>query len=179
MEKNKSTIEEAIPDQPSNGAGLVPHESGNQIAKAKPQIGFITADLDTATAEDLPNLDEATTIPFDLAGVYWTPEPEADSARTEKSKRNMFFSHIDSALVTNEETGEQKVLPTAHFVWRNGNTITTVRNASKRLLAAIENNNVVRGAGLEVTYLGKVRNTTNAFMSDHWKVCPKGVKAAI
>lgn len=156
--------------------GLVPHEHGTQIAKAKPAMGMVTADLDNGTADDLPDLDNATVVPFDLAGEYWTPEPEAEGARTEKSQRRVFFSHVDNSLVTNEETGEQKILPTAHFLYRNGNSVITIRNSSKRLLAAISNNNIVRGAGLELTYLGKKRNTTNAFMSDHWKVCPIGAQ---
>lgn len=157
--------------------GIVPHEAGGQIAKSKPQISFVTADLDNATADDLPDLDKATVIPFDLAGEYFTPEPEPENARTEKSQRRVFFSHIDNSLVTNEETGEQKILPTAHFLYRKGSSIITIRNASKRLLAALENSNMVRGAALEITYLGKKKNATNAYMSDHWAVRPIGQTA--
>lgn len=139
--------------------------AGTAIAKSN-SAKMVIGDLDTG---ELPDLDKAPTAPLDFASQYWTPEAIGES-------RNMFFSHIEDALFEDKETAEQKILPTAFFAWKKDGDLIMVRNASKRLLAAIQNGGVQRGMGLEITYLGKKKNTTNAFMSDNWSVKPKLTK---
>ena len=160
QKENRTTPETAVVVSDQNGHGTA-------IAKATPQIKMVMADLDSG---ELPDLDSTPTAPLDFASEYWTPENQGEA-------RNMFFSHIDNALVTDEKTGDQLTLPTAHFFWKKGNDIVSVRNASKRLLAALTNGGVQRGMGLEITYLGKKKNSTNAFLSDNWSVKPKITRA--
>lgn len=119
----------------------------------------------------LPNLHkEAREIAIDLSSSYWTPEKPGDDMRG-------FFQRIEESTYEDKKTGEQLLLPCVIFIAQDEKgDITTVRNGSKRLVAAIEDavkeGRVSEGMPLLITYLGKVKNKTNAFMSDRWSVKP-------
>jgi len=150
-----------VPDEkavvPTNG-------HGTQIAKASDKVErFTTVDLDTAA--DLPDLGSAQELPIDLMSTYWTPEKEGEV-------KNLFFSTIEEAELVDNDSGEVKMLRTAFFYEKTADGIKTIRNASKRLVGAIESSRIARGTPVRITYLGKKKNVNNAFKSDDWTIKP-------
>ena len=149
-------------------AVVVSSETGTAIAKADASVQrFKTVDLENAG--DFPNLEEASVLPMDLMSTYWTPETPGES-------KNVVFSHIDDSELIDPDSGEIKMLRTAHFFEQKNGEITSTRNASKRLVGAIESSKIVRGTPLRITYLGKKKNVNNAFKSDDWSVKPLLIK---
>ena len=147
---------------------VIVQETGTQIAKADQSVQrFKTVDLDNATA--FPNLDDAQVLPMDLMSTYWTPEAANES-------KNVVFSHIDDSTLVDPDSGEVKTLRTAFFFEQKDGEVRSVRNASKRLVGAIESNMIARGTPLRITYLGKKKNVNNAFKSDDWAVKPLLIK---
>ena len=158
----------STPPADESKAVVVANEHGTAIAKADSTgVRFKTVDLDNAT--DFPNLEEATPLPMDLMSTYWTPEKEGES-------KNVVFSHIDDSTLVDPDSGEVKTLRTAFFFEQKDGEIRSVRNASKRLVGAIENNMIARGTPLRISYLGKRKNTNNSFKSDDWSVKPLLIK---
>ena len=130
-------------------AVLVAEQTGTAIAKADSNVQrFKTVDLENAG--DFPNLEDAS--------------------------KNVVFSHIDDSELIDQDNGEIKILPTAHFFEQKNGEISSVRNASKRLVGAIESSKIVRGTPLRISYLGKKKNVNNAFKSDDWSVKPLLIK---
>ena len=112
----------------------------------------------------LPDLKTATAGPLELAGEYWSPEKEGET-------RRMFFNEIRQET-TIDQQGNDIELSVAYFVEMRGGDMVPVRQASRRLVAVLENFKVQPGTPLEITYKGKQKNKTNSFMSDHWSVKP-------
>lgn len=136
--------------------------TGVTSADQNPRV-FKTVDLDSGA--DFPDLDKAQALPVDLMSSYWTPEKEGEA-------KNLVFSHIDDADLIDQDTGEIKKLRTAFFFEKVDGEVRSIRNASKRLVGAIESSQIVRGTPLRVTYLGKKKNVNNSFKSDDWSVKP-------
>lgn len=119
----------------------------------------------------LPNLHtQAKEVSIDLSSSYWTPEKEGEQMRG-------FYQRIENSTYTNERSGEVIELPCVIFIAQNKQgEVSTIRNGSKRLVAAIEDavseGRIVPGMPLLITYLGKEKNKTNAYMSDRWSVKP-------
>lgn len=149
-------------------AVVVANETGTAIAKADGNVQrFKTVDLENAG--DFPDLETASVLPMDLMSTYWTPETPGES-------KNVVFSHIDDSELIDQDSGEIKMLRTAHFFEQKNGEISSVRNASKRLVGAIESSKIVRGTPLRISYLGKKKNVNNAFKSDDWSVKPLLIK---
>ena len=149
-------------------AVVVANETGTAIAKADQNVQrFKTVDLESAG--DFPDLETASVLPMDLMSTYWTPETPGES-------KNVVFSHIDDSELIDQDSGEIKMLRTAHFFEQKNGEISSVRNASKRLVGAIESSKIVRGTPLRISYLGKKKNVNNAFKSDDWSVKPLLIK---
>jgi len=149
-------------------AVVVADQTGTAIAKADGNVQrFKTVDLENAG--DFPNLEDASVLPMDLMSTYWTPETPGES-------KNVVFSHIDDSELIDPDSGEIKMLRTAHFFEQKNGEISSVRNASKRLVGAIESSKIVRGTPLRISYLGKKKNVNNAFKSDDWSVKPLLIK---
>ena len=162
--KDKSKANSTTPET----AVLVAEQTGTAIAKADSNVQrFKTVDLENAG--DFPNLEDASVLPMDLMSTYWTPETPGES-------KNVVFSHIDDSELIDPDTGDIKTLRTAHFFEQKNGEISSVRNASKRLVGAIESSKIVRGTPLRISYLGKKKNVNNAFKSDDWSVKPLLIK---
>lgn len=160
MEKQKIDFDVAheLDDKPVTN-GIVKHENN--------AMPLMPVDMSHG---DLPDLDDAEEIPFDLMGDYWSPSLAGEEKR-------LFFDSIKSRQVQDNQNPEVTLdLPCAYFFEKVNGEIKTITNGSKRLVAAIENNHIQRGTPLVVTYLGKKRNTTNSFMSDNWSVRPLVLK---
>jgi len=142
-------------------------EKSTQITKKDSNLLAQAYDL----GSELPNLhSEAKPLPIDLSSSYWTPE------QINESKRG-FYQRIETATYVDEKTGEAIELPCIIFVAQNeeGN-VTTIRNGSKRLVAAIEeavnDGRITEGMPLLITYLGEQKNKTNSYKSARWSVKP-------
>jgi len=147
---------------------VVVADQGTAIAKADGNVQrFKPVDLENAG--DFPDLETASVLPMDLMSTYWTPETPGES-------KNVVFSHIDDSELIDPDSGEIKMLRTAHFFEQKNGEISSVRNASKRLVGAIESSKIGRGTPLRISYLGKKKNVNNAFKSDDWSVKPLLIK---
>ena len=168
MTKANSNSEEVLTADPGTEVA-VHNQAGTQIAKASDASKmFYHANLDELNDENFPDLASMPTAPIDYAVQYWTPKPEGES-------RDVVFFELDHNYQSADpNTGETKTLPTAFFAWRdeNGN-IVKISNSTARLIAALENAKVRPGAGLTIQYLGKIKNKTNGYFSDNWRVLPK------
>jgi len=122
------------------------------------------------SGDSLPDLSTAREVPADLTSEYWTPEKEGEF-------KLGFFQRIESSTYTDEKSGEVIELPCAIFIeQKSDKSLTTVRNGSKRLVAALEeavnNGSIESGTPLKFAYLGKEKNKTNSYLSDRWSVRP-------
>lgn len=123
------------------------------------------------TNGNLPNLEDADEIPLDLMSNYWSPVQHGETKR-------VFFDCIKMRQVQDNANPDVLIdLPCAFFFEKVKGEIKTISNGSKRLVAAIESNNLKRFTPLSITYLGKKRNSTNSFLSDDWRVTPLSIKA--
>lgn len=137
-------------------------EPGHELAPVDQSPSF---DLTTITPDQLAKLNEAKPLPVDLVSDYWSPVNKGE-------KKNVIFDRISPWPVVDQNTGEVIELECVFMHVAEEGSIRTIRNGSKRLVAAFRGNNVRQGTGWEVTYEGKTRNRTNSFSSDDWKVRP-------
>ena len=115
---------------------------------------------------NLPDLSKAEAAPVELLGEYWTPQNEGETKR-------VFFIDIVSTNSVDTVSGETVELSSVRFLEKQGDNFRTIRNSSKRLVAAFEVfSGDIKGQPFEITYLGKKKNTTNGFKSDNWSVKP-------
>ncbi|MEG2761262.1 MAG: hypothetical protein RR921_08050, partial [Mucinivorans sp.] len=114
------------------------------------------------------DLSQATAAPLELNGEYWTPLKEGET-------RRMFFNELRTETTTDMASGGDIDLIVAYFVevQPNGDK-RVIRQGSRRLTAVLEMRakEITSGTPLEITYLGKIKNKTNAFMSDSWSIKP-------
>ena len=118
----------------------------------------------------LPDLDKAEVSPLELLGEYWTPEQVGETKR-------VFFIDIVNTNSIDPESGLTVELSSVRFLEKQGDTFRTIRNSSKRLVAAFEVfSGDISGKPFEITYEGKKKNSTNSFKSDNWSVKPLIIK---
>lgn len=127
-----------------------------------PNMGVFTGNL--------PDLTQAQAAPLELTGEYWTPETTGES-------RRMFFNEIRIEKAADMQSGNDVDLPVAYFVEVREGKNVVVRQASRRLTAVFEafSDRITPGSPFEITYLGKHKNKTNQFHSDHWSIKPLSV----
>lgn len=163
----KKTQDTAV--APTDNTALAKTDS----SAGKKNLGLQSYDL--TAGDDLPDLEEADALPINLTSEYWTPAPLENGQKEGESKR-LFFSHIEDQEIVDKDNGNVSILPTAFFLEKRNGTILTVCNASKRLVGAMQNNNIQRGTALLITYMGKQKNKNNSFLSDFWSIKPLIVK---
>lgn len=155
------TIAKARNEEAQNGT----ENTGVAVQKNAP-VELQVADL---AHGDLPDLDDSEVLPMDLMADYWTPERAGEAKR-------VFFDRIGFRSVNDQQTGEVIELECAFFFEKKkGEAVKTISNGSKRLVGAIQANNIQRGTPLEITYLGKKKNATNSYQSDNWSVKPLNI----
>ena len=145
--------------------------TGTQIAKGSDiQPTFPVVDLDTAT--ELPNLEDAEVMPLELSSEYWEPGVEGEV-------KKVVFSHIeDASMPKRDAPGEFALVPTAFFYEQRDGSIVLIRQASKMLVASIQNNAVRRGTPMQIIYTGK-KKFKNGNMGDTWSVKPLLIKTPV
>jgi len=133
-------------------------------AAAAPEIEDSWLEVHEMNGET-PDLDAAEVVPIQLASNYWTPTGIGE-------KKRVFFDAIKMVASVDTQTGEQFNSPCAFFYEKKDGKMLSIRNQSKRLVGILEGARVERGNALEIIYLGKKRNSTNAFSADDWSVQP-------
>jgi hypothetical protein len=129
---------------------------------------------DLANPDSLPMLKESKAMPVELSSTYWSPERDGDSFRG-------FYQGIEPSTYEDRKTAEVIDLPCALFLCQlDGGDVSTIRNGSKRLVAALEDavdrGRIGVGSPLLVTFLGKKKNKSNGNLSDTWSIKPLVVK---
>lgn len=127
-----------------------------------------TISSDNVFAVDLPDLSTAEAAPLELTGEYWSPEKEGETKR-------MYFNEVRMES-TIDAQGQDIELPVAYFVEIRDGRKVVVRQAGRRLVAVFETFKVPAGTPVEIVYLGKKKNKTNPYMSDHWSVRPLSIQ---
>lgn len=121
---------------------------------------IVTFDLDG----EVPNLDAFEESPLDVTEEYWTPQNAGE-------KKRVFFAGLrerDRLL----DDGTSQTALAAYFMEQVEGELVTICNASKRLVGVFERGRYAEGTPFLITYLGKKKNQTNQYMSDHWSVKP-------
>lgn len=115
----------------------------------------------------IADLDKAEAAPLELTSEYWTPTQKGE-------KRRMYFMDLRNERAIDQQTGSDVDLLVAYFVEPIDGRKRVVRQASRRLTAVFDNfiDRIRPGMAFEITYLGKEKNATNAYMSDRWAVVP-------
>lgn len=98
---------------------------------------------------------------LNLVANYWSPSNKDES-------RKLIYIETKVLKSINEDTGEEKLLNTCVFV--DALTKEVIHQSSARLVGVFEREMPLPGEVFEVVYLGKIKNTTNAYMSDSWAV---------
>jgi hypothetical protein len=142
-------------------------EEIKELAKRETGLEVSAVDINSG---NLPDLENARELPFDLIGNYWTPEKEGESKR-------LFFVEIKTQQVLSANgTGELIDLDCVSFLEQTETGLQTVCNGSRRLVGVLEQyvstGAIKQGTPLKITYLGKRKNKTNNFSSDSWSVKP-------
>ena len=114
---------------------------------------------------DLPDLSRAEAAPVELNSEYWSPEKQGET-------RRLFFKEINLEVVIDPTSGKDIELPVAYFIEAIDGIKKLIRQASKRLVGALEIIKIQQGTPVEITYLGKVKNKTNQFLGDGWSIKP-------
>ena len=123
--------------------------------------------------KQFPDLSDSVESPLELGCTYWTPTTIGESIKCIIiSVENSIYPKID------EKTGEVSdlILPCVIMAVQHSDlTLEKVSNGSKRLVALIQgalaNGSITAfSTALKVTYLGKVRNSTNSFSCDSFSV---------
>lgn len=131
---------------------------------AKTDDGKSVQIIDTSTGY-LPNLDEMVAMPAELIGVYWKPE-------VEKEKKKMIYQGTETIQVPSmkeENKGQLVDLECASFMWQNGEgNWQKVLNGGSRLVSGVKA--LKYGVAIEVTYLGKKKNSSNNYDSGVWSI---------
>lgn len=125
------------------------------------EISYNTVDF----SKPLPDIENAEVAPFDLMADYWTPEKPGENKR-------VFFDKIGTRFVKDLNSDGLIELECAFFLEQKDGEVKSVSNGSKRLVGAIESNQIKRGVPLLITFLGKTKNKNNNFQSDSWSIKP-------
>ena len=103
----------------------------------------------------------------------WYAGSSSTNDAASPEKKRVFFIDIVSTNSIDPASGENVELSSVRFLEKQGDAFRTIRNSSKRLVAAFEVfSGDIKGQPFEITYEGKKRNSTNSFLSDNWSVRP-------
>lgn len=107
---------------------------------------------------DIKNLKR---VGLNIIATYWSPQSIDET-------KILVFVEVKPIIHVDESTGEEKILPTAVFA--DPVTHEIIHQASARLVGAIQREKIEPMTIWEITYKGKVKNSTNAFQSDSWSM---------
>ena len=122
--------------------------------------------------KELPSLQTSTRHFVPLTIEYWTP--------TEDGEEKLVYIHsVGIHQVPDMETGEVKELECVMMLEKQGDVVRRFINAGRVLVGNIKDavlrGEIVPGTTLtpiSITYMGKVKNKSNARMSNRWQIIP-------
>lgn len=115
----------------------------------------------TTDIAQITDLSTYKPIGLNLSATYWSPANVGDTKR-------LLFMEIKSIQHPNEETAEAKEQLTAVFV--DPSTKEVIHQKSAILVGIMQRENPKPLTPFQITYRGKVKNSTNQFSSDAWEV---------
>lgn len=121
------------------------------------------ANNSVALISRMPDLERMEVASVDMSSEYWSPDEVGE-------KRRMIFWEVRSCPSLDFQSGEMVELESAIFVQKIGETVKSIRNASRLLVAVFEHGNVTQGTAVEITYLGKKKAKRSGNMCDQWSV---------
>jgi hypothetical protein len=107
------------------------------------------------------DIDQYKPTGLNLVALYWSPTAVSES-------KKLIFIEVKHIKHLIEETAEEKILPTAVFV--DPFTKEVIHQASTRLVSVFEREEPEPGTPFYIEYKGKIKNSTNAYMSDNWAI---------
>lgn len=161
------SVDNIQPDKPENQLRLV--DNNNQPVTEQRSSPFMTVDFNGG---EMPDLDECDVMPLDLTSNYWTP------ISLNESRRAWFVEIRTLEMQTLEDPEVLIELPCAFFYWKENGAMKGFCNASKVLVSNLKQAHVEKGTALEITWVGKKKNSSNAFKSDNWSIKPLMLKIA-
>ncbi len=122
--------------------------------------------------KELPALTNARKHFVPLNVEYWSPAEAGD-------EKLVYIHSVGTHEVPDLETGELKPLLCVMMLENTGDKVQRIINASRVLVGnisdAIHRGEIVPNTTLtpvSITFLGAVRNTSNAFSSNRWQIIP-------
>ena len=115
----------------------------------------------TTDIASAPGLEHAKPIGLNLSATYWSPTVVGET-------RRLYFIELKPITQINDDTGEVKHLNTAVMV--DPATKEVIHQGSARLVGIFEREHPEPMTAYQITYRGKVKNSTNQFSSDAWDV---------
>lgn len=117
----------------------------------------------------IPDLKEAKVSVMDYGSDYYTPTEKGEKIRA-------VYLGLSERSVQSFSGNDEVTIPCVNLLIQDGSGFRTIYNGSKRLVGAIEQNNLEIGTMLEIEYQGKRKNKTNAYTSDRWSIRPLIIK---
>lgn len=95
---------------------------------------------------------------------YWSPTEVGET-------KLVFFDSMTIDKIQDNESGEEKILPTVHL-WEQlpDGEVSKIANSSARLVGLFDRMNYKQGTPLKITFTGKEKNKNNSYQSDAWTV---------
>ena len=122
---------------------------------------FYNTNMSQITKSITTDLTKLERSGLNLVATYWSPQNKDES-------RKLVYIETKVLKHINEETGEEKLLNTCVFV--DPATKEVIHQSSARLVGVFEREMPAFGECFDIQYLGKIKNSTNAYMSDNWAV---------
>lgn len=162
---------ETIPkkeDEKGAATTAVTTTNQNAFADIIQTVDLSKKDLSAKELKEMETaIANAEALPIDLTEGYWTPQNAGET-------KKLLFQKVVVENYVDEKTSEVIALETAHFTELEDGVAKVVKNASWRLVKAVQSMNP--GSVLMVIYNGKKKNSTNSNMSDVWIVKPLVLK---
>ncbi|MGN7818815.1 hypothetical protein ACTJJB_01725 [Chitinophaga sp. 22536] len=142
----------------------------NETAVALKPASPISLQVVDMSKANLPDLDNAEVVPFDLMADYWEPENVGEA-------KNVYYDSIKTSVFPDFNDPSIPVeVDCAFFYEKSNGTLKPWRNASKRLVSLLEALNLAPGSVIRLEYLGKKKNKKNSLQSAQWSVKPLIIK---
>ena len=146
--------------------------NSTQLSKTYKFSPDVIRDSNLNEQKSLPDLQQSNRHFVPMTIEYWTP--------TEEGEEKLVYIHsVGIHQVPEMTTGEVKDLECVMMLEKQGDVVKRFINAGRVLVGnikdAVSRGEIVPGTTLtpvSITYIGKVKNKSNAMMSNRWQIMP-------